>query len=76
MCGHFYMRNEWTTLSKLNLKGNINIKELFDTFGVICIQRYKISVYVFLKIIFNYLLFSHYVVVFNKTLYMKRLVIF
>ena len=43
---------------------------------MICIQRYKISVYVFLKIIFNYLLFSHYVVVFNKTLYMKRLIIF
>ena len=49
---------------------------MFDTFDVICIQRYKISVYVFLNIIFNYLLFSHYVVVFNKTLYMKRLVIF
>ena len=64
-------------IKQLNLKGNINIrKELFDTFGVICIQRYKISVYVFLKIIFNYLLFSHYAVVFNKTLYMKRLVIF
>ena len=26
--------------------------------------------------LFNYLLFSHYAVVFNKTLYMKRLVIF
>lgn len=73
-----FLYEKWINyIKQLNLKGNINIrKELFDTFDVICIQRYKISVYVFLNIIFNYLLFSHYVVVFNKTLYMKRLVIF